>query len=64
MFMDSGEFYWNTGIFISSAYHLLDTFEHVFPSVLRDLRYNTPDYTYEEEMKFVEENYSFDFLKI
>ena len=57
MFMDSGEFYWNTGIFISSAYHLLDTFEHVFPSVLRDLRYNTPDYTYEEEMKFVEENY-------
>ena len=57
MFMDSGEFYWNTGIFISSAYHLLDTFEHVFPSVLRDLRYNNPDYTDEEEIKFVEENY-------
>ena len=57
MFMDSGEFYWNTGIFISSVYHLLDTFEHVFPSVLRDLRYNNPDYTDEEEIKFVEENY-------
>ena len=57
MFMESGEFYWNTGIFISSAYHLLDTFEHVFPSVLRSLRYDTPNYTREEEMKYVEENY-------
>ena len=57
MFMESGEFYWNTGIFISSAHHLLATFEHVFPSVLRDLRYNHPDYTPEEEQKFVEENY-------
>ena len=57
MFMESGEFYWNTGIFISSAYHLLDTFEHVFPSVLRELRYNHPDYTPEEEMQFVNENY-------
>jgi mannose-1-phosphate guanylyltransferase len=57
MFMDSGEFYWNTGIFISSAYHLLDTFEHVFPPVLRGLRYEVKEYTPEEEMKFVEENY-------
>lgn len=57
MFMESGEFYWNTGIFISSVRHLLDTFEHVFPSVLRELRYNHPDYTLEEEIKFVEENY-------
>jgi len=57
MFMESGEFYWNTGIFISSAYHLLDTFEHVFPSVLRNLRYDNPEFTPDEEMKFVEENY-------
>ena len=58
MFMESGEFYWNTSIFISSAYHLLDTFEHVFPSVLRKLRYENPNYTEEEEAKFVAENYS------
>ena len=57
VFMDSGEFYWNTGIFISSAYHLLDTFEHVFPPVLRGLRYDVKEYTPEEELKFVEENY-------
>ena len=58
MFMESGEFYWNTGIFISSAYHLLDTFEHVFPSVLRNLRYDKPDYTPEEEQEYVKENYT------
>lgn len=57
MFMESGEFYWNTGIFISSVFHLLDTFEHVFPSVLRPLRYENPNFTPEEEQKFVEENY-------
>ena len=57
VFMESGEFYWNTGIFISSAYHLLDTFEHVFPPVLRGLRYDVKEYTPEEELKFVEENY-------
>ena len=57
MFMESGEFYWNTGIFISNAYHLLDTFEHVFPPVLRELRYDTPSYTEEEGAKFVAENY-------
>ncbi len=58
VFMDSGEFYWNTGIFISSAYHMLDTFEHVFPPVLRGLRYDVKEYTPEEELKYVEENYS------
>ena len=58
VFMESGEFYWNTGIFISSAYHLLDTFEHVFPPVLRGLRYDVKEYTPEEEFKYVEENYS------
>ena len=57
VFMDSGEFYWNTGIFISSAYHMLDTFEHVFPPVFRGLRYDVKEYTPEEELKFVEENY-------
>jgi len=57
MFMESGEFYWNTGIFISNAWHLLDTFEHVFPSVLRKLRYENPNYTIEEEEKFVAERY-------
>ena len=58
MFMESGEFYWNTGVFISNARHLLASFEKIFPSVLRDLRYERKDYTYEEELAFVAEHYS------
>ena len=57
MFMDSGEFYWNTGIFISSARHMIMCFESIFPVVLRNLRLNHPNYTYEEEIAYVEENY-------
>ncbi len=57
MFMESGEFYWNTGIFISNARHLTKSFEHVFPIVLRNLKLENPDYSYEEEMAYVEENY-------
>ena len=57
MFMESGEFYWNTGIFISNARHLLNTFEQVFPPVLRNLKFEKPDYTNEEEMAYVAENY-------
>ena len=57
MFMESGEFYWNTGIFISNCRHLAESFEGVFPVVLRNLKNEHPDYSYEEEMRYVEENY-------
>ena len=57
MFMNSGEFYWNTGIFLSKVSYLLSSFEKIFPEVLRPLRYEKVDYTYEEEMEFVIRNY-------
>ena len=57
MFMESGEFYWNTGIFLSNVQYLLKSFEYIFPDVLRSLRYKRINYSYEEEMKFVSENY-------
>ena len=57
MFMNSGEFYWNTGIFLSKVSYLLTSFEKIFPEVLRPLRYEKVDYTYEEEMDFVARNY-------
>jgi len=57
MFLESGEFYWNTGIFLSNAKYLLKSFEYIFPEVLRQLRYERVDYTYEEEMEFVTQNY-------
>ncbi|MCR5579395.1 MAG: NTP transferase domain-containing protein [Prevotella sp.] len=57
MFMQSGEFYWNTGIFQANVRYLLQSFEGIFPEVLRTLRYKKIEYTYEEEMAFVTENY-------
>ena len=38
MFMNSGEFYWNTGIFLSNTRHLLNSFEQIFSEVLRHLK--------------------------
>ena len=58
MFMESGEFYWNTGIFISNARHFIKCFERVFPTVLRNLQTERPNYTYEQEMEYVSEHYS------
>jgi len=57
MFMDSGEFYWNTGVFIANARTLIRSFEDVFPTVLRNLKIEKPDYTYEEEMEYVSQRY-------
>ena len=57
MFMQSGEFYWNTGIFQANVRYLLQSFEGIFQEVLRTLRYKRIEYTYEEEMAFVIENY-------
>ena len=57
MFMQSGEFYWNTGIFQANVRYLLQSFEGIFSEVLRTLRYKKIEYTYEEEMAFVIENY-------
>ena len=57
MFMQSGEFYWNTGIFQDNVRYLLQSFEGIFQEVLRTLRYKKIEYTYEEEMAFVIENY-------
>jgi len=57
MFMESGEFYWNTGIFISNSRHLTTCFEDIFPTVLRNLKVDMPNYTYEEELEYVAQNY-------
>ena len=58
LFMESGEFFWNTGIFMATARYLLLSFEKIFPRVLRDLKVEVPDYTYEQEMTYVTEHYS------
>ncbi len=57
MFMESGEFYWNTGIFMSNCRKLTDSFEHIFPTVLRNLKVENPTYSYEEELDYVAKHY-------
>jgi len=58
LFMESGEFYWNTGIFLSNVKYLLHHFEKVLPTVLRPLRYDYPEHSYDEEMQYVADHYS------
>ena len=57
MFMESGEFYWNTGVFITNSRYLTQSFEDIFPSVLRNLKFENPNYSYEEELEYVDQNY-------
>lgn len=35
IFVESGEFYWNTGIFLSNVKHLRESFSEILPAVLR-----------------------------
>lgn len=57
MFMDSGEFLWNTGVILSNANYLRDCFRQLFPDVPYRFEGNLTDYTIEQEMAFVNEHY-------
>ena len=57
MFMESGEFCWNTGIFIANARCLIESFERIFPEVPRNLRTESPGYTLAEELGYVARHY-------
>ena len=57
MFMDSGEFLWNTGIILSNARYLNHCFRQLFPEVLHRFDNNSANITIEKEMEFVNENY-------
>ena len=60
IFMNSGEFYWNTGMFAAHAGVLLDCFRRLLPSVLRsfDSKDNaTGAYDIAEECRYVSDNF-------
>lgn len=57
MFMESGEFYWNTGMFLANAKYSLNCFAKLLPSVLRDYDTTHPTYDYREENLFIRENF-------
>lgn len=56
MFMESGEFLWNTGIFLGSASYLWEQISQLLPSVLRN--FNDDDhYSVEAENAYIRENF-------
>ena len=57
MFMESGEFFWNTGIFFANARHSLSCFNKLLPVVLRNYDRDHPTYDYEEENRFIHDNF-------
>jgi len=57
MFMDSGEFLWNTGLIFASARFLNECFRRLFPDVLNPVGAQLANYTIEQEMAFVNEFY-------
>lgn len=60
MFMQSGEFYWNTGLFLSNVHYLLDSLKKVFPiesAMVREHKSGT--YTVEKENSFVQDYFPY-----
>ena len=58
MFMQSGEFYWNTGLFLANVQYLREALAKIFPPVLRNFK-DEPGkpYNIEAELQFVKENF-------
>lgn len=58
IFMESDEFLWNTGIFLSNVQHLVRSLRHILPVVLRMIDKEDMMVTMEQELSFVRENFS------
>lgn len=52
MFMQSGEFYWNTGLYLGNVNHFRTCLCKLFPLLLTDLDIEKPDFTLQEETDF------------
>ena len=57
MFMESGEFLWNTGLFLSNVCHLRESFCTLLPSVLRTLDAEKVGNSVEEENEYMMKNF-------
>lgn len=57
VFMDSGEFFWNTGMFVACARHLREFFLKVMPDVSYRLASLPLDRPLEEELAYVREHF-------
>jgi len=57
IFMESGEFYWNTGIYLANVRHLREVFLNLFPELSHRLDHIRDDQSLEEELDFVKTYY-------
>ena len=57
MFMESGEFYWNTGIYMANVRYLREAFLALFPELSHRLDDIRDDQSLEEELAFVNQYY-------
>lgn len=57
MFLESGEFYWNTGIFMARARGMIRSISHSLPFILRSFDKEHLEWTIDEETEFIEKNY-------
>ena len=57
MFMESGEFYWNTGVYLSGVNTLIAALRNILPSVMHDVDHDGIHFTWEEEKAYVRENF-------
>ena len=57
IFMESGEFYWNTGIYLANVRHLRTAFISLFPELSHRLDDIRDDQSLEEELAFVNQYY-------
>ncbi len=58
MFMESGEFLWNTGLFLSNMHHLRTEFSQFLPPVLRSLEDLDHNATLQEEEQHIMEHFT------
>lgn len=57
MFIESGEFFWNTGIFMARASFLLDCFRSILPVILRAVDAKDDNFTTEDENRYINEQF-------
>lgn len=57
LFMESGEFYWNTGIFFFNVTYMIKSLKKLLPVVMRRIDYEGADVSWEEELEYVRKNF-------
>lgn len=58
IFVESGEFYWNTGMFLANARHLGHTLRRLFPDLLGFWETAGSNHTLADGISFITENYA------